>query len=94
MSEIEEYQSLTGRKINLRGFSSFTTDESVANQFLIQNWKQGNYPVLFELDVGAANNNEESDQSRPWKFRLNSAKYTMYPDENEVLLDDGTPFIV
>ena len=50
---------------------------------------------MIYIDVGASKDKDSTDDfCRPWKFRLDSSKYTMYPEETETLLDDGSPFMV
>ena len=52
------------------------------------NLKEEKTPVLFELQF------KPYDQDLPSYFRLDSDKYTLYPNEDDVLLCDGEPFTV
>ena len=84
---------MVGQLINLRGFSTFSDKEDEAKEFSLKNWKSGCYPVVFCLNVSANGILEKTDDlCRPFKFRLDSSKYTMYPEDGETMLDDGAPF--
>jgi len=89
-SEINEYRKMVNNKvgINLRGFTSTTTDNETAMYFAIkgENKKKNMKSVFVSIKI---RNLKGYDG-----FQLNSLEYTAYPDEKEILFYDGLQFKV
>ena len=64
--------------LTLDGYSSTTTDESVARNFMARAETMDNELVLLVINM--------VNESQRHYFQLNKPEYTPFPEENEVLL--------
>lgn len=86
-SELNLYRQMLGQPINLSGYSSTSKKRSMAVYFAMKNKDPNRSSVLFEIDLC------EGTLSG-YCFQLNTHDFTRYPDEQEILLDDGRPYLV
>ena len=84
-ADIRQYKEDT--VINLAGYAS--TSKNINESLNFAFW--GNDParkaVLFHIDL-------HDDNMNGFAFQMNEKCYTKFPDEEEILLDDGRPFEV
>ena len=74
------YQSMAEKKANYQmlGYTSTSKRHSEALKFATEDVPEGQTPVLFRIDL-------ENETGR-YLFNMNSEEYTMYPEEEEVLI--------
>ena len=75
-NQINETQK--GNKIHLKGYTSTSKLFEVAGSFAIRDLKEGQVPVVYAIEF----------HGREGLFEL-SAGYTAFPNEDEVLIQDG-----
>lgn len=73
--------------INLAGYNSTSQERDVAIGFALKNRDPRRTSVLLEIDL------KEGTKSG-FCFVMNQECFTRFPEENEILLDDGIPFKV
>ena len=81
LNEIEMYQ--VESNVNLTGYTSSTTNPNVAIEFALDNPQQNLLPVVFHIEF----------VSQVGLFQM-SKEYTAYPDEDEILIQDGLQYRV
>lgn len=85
--EIPNYKNLVGREINFSGFASTTSNKEVALDFATKYHTPDKVPAIFHICLCRGT-------KEAYSFRMNHPDFTEYPNEEEVLLDDGRPFKV
>ena len=71
----------------MRGFQSTSLNKNEALKFTFRNLRSNKLPVLFEIKF----NGGKFDK---FYFQLNNGDFTMFPQENEVLIYDGLKFLL
>ena len=71
--------------IVMRGFSSTSQDKQEALAFSVRDLASPKIPVLIEVKF---------DNEGHSHFQLNKPEYTLFPEEQEILLLDGLRFTV
>ena len=79
--EVDGYQ--VGGVINLTGYTSTSTEFDCAFEFSQQNCQHDQLPVVFEIQF-----------LQNFGLFYLSSEYTAYPDEDEVLIQDGLQYQV
>jgi len=76
------------KDIHLKGYTSMTRNPDLAVEHASTNLNEkiGEIPVLLHINFKCSTSSNH--------FRLNSPAFTPYPDEYEVLVDDGVNMIV
>lgn len=85
--EVKDYQRMVGYEINFRGFASTSLKRDMAITFATKYVWADKVPVLFEITLVRGTGDGFS-------FQLNNEEFTAYPEEQEILLDDGRPLKV
>ena len=85
--ELSLYRSMVGQDINLQGYASTSKSRRVALDFAFGNRDPERKSVLFEIDL-------TDGTISGYCFQMNLIDFTAYPEEDEILLDDGRPFEV
>ena len=67
----------------MTGYTSTSRDEEIAKRFALDSVPEDHYPVVFHIEF----------KSERGLFDM-SADYSAYPDEKEVLLQDGLEYRV
>ena len=84
-NELNLYKKMQHQLINLQGYASTTKTRGVALNFAFWNKDPERTPVIFEIDL-------TDGTLSGYCFQMNSREFTEYPEEDEILLDDGRPF--
>ena len=82
--QVEEMKSFVGKSLHLRGFMSVTRNKDTALDFLNENPGPGEYKALIEMKYRSTGF---------MHFRMTN-DYTLFPEEQEILLQDGAYFKV
>ena len=60
------------------GYTSTSRKQSEAVKFAIEDVKEGETPVVFRINL--------ENETGKYMFHMNSEEYSMYPEEDEVLI--------
>ena len=85
--EIDTYKNNVGKKLNLTRYTSTSKSKDVAIQFATKDASDQKVPLIFCYFLAKGSKSGH-------KFLMNSALYSAYPEEEELLLDDGHEFTV
>lgn len=85
--ELNLYRKMQGKVVNLQGYASTSKSRRVALDFAFGNKDPTRKSVLFEIDL-------TDGTISGYCFQMNLIDFTAYPEEDEILLDDGRPFEV
>lgn len=81
--DIRQYK--TNNVINLAGYASTSQNINQSLGFAFGENNPARKPVLFHIDL-------HDDNRNGFCFQMNKICYTKFPEEEEILLDDGRPF--
>ena len=85
--EIDLYKKNVGKTMNLTRYTSTSLSKAIAIQFATSVKSDDVVPVIFQYHLAKGTKVGHN-------FFLNSGKFTLYPEEKEILLDDGHEFTV
>ena len=77
--QIDEYKGMKDCDVSLKGFSSASMNRDIAIKFALEDVRDAQKPVLLQIDWRGIEDH----------FRLNSNQFSAYPNEEEILLNDG-----
>ena len=70
-------------KVHLTGYTSTSTDFEIAKKFALYNLGADEIPVIFSINFKGSQG----------LFQM-SKEYTAYPEENEILVQDGLEYLI
>lgn len=85
--QLGQVKKMLGDHVNVRGYTSTSLREEVAVEFAMKYKDPDRHPVLYCINLRDGTMGGHC-------FLLNERCYTAYPEEEELLLDDGLPFKV
>ena len=86
--EVNMYKGLARRKASYQmlGYTSTSRNKGEAIKFAIEDVQPDQSPVIFRIRM--------QNESGKYMFSMDSEAYSMYPEEEEVLIQQGLPFTV
>ena len=90
MKIFEEYKDIKNKNemLKLRGFTSTSLNKEISFSFMFTKLSKEDVPVLYQIH----NLKEDGYGGLPAYFKLDSSDYSLFPQEQEVLLITGSVF--